>query len=126
MESTRVRPVTPIRTDYVQSQEILMKRNKRRLKGLIRRLIAFTVIFAAVCFFMVSSLVSQSKKIDAAQAEKSQLKQKVEAADKQTGQLKKRIHLLHDKDYVGEIARRDLLLSKKGEIIFSKPKTNGH
>ncbi|GGL64209.1 FtsB family cell division protein [Sporolactobacillus putidus] len=125
MENAGIQRVTRLQTDYVQSLEIIEKRRKKRRKGLIRRLAAFAVAFTAICVFMVSSLVSQTHSLDSAQAQKSKLEKKLSAQNAHDGQLKQRIHLLNDKNYIGEVARRDYLLSKNGEIIFSKPSTDG-
>ncbi|RYL88192.1 DivIC [Sporolactobacillus sp. THM7-4] len=126
MENARNQRVTQIQTDYVQSQELIRKRKIKRRRGLIRRLAAFALVFTVVCFLMVSSLVSQSNKLNTAVAQKTDLQKKLKASSDDARQLKQRIRLLHDKQYIGEIARRDYLLSGKGEIIFSKPDHNKH
>ncbi|WKB35937.1 septum formation initiator family protein [Terrilactibacillus sp. S3-3] len=75
---------------------------------------------------MVSSIFSQSSRLSSTIAQKEHLEKKLQASKKDTKVLKQHIRLLHDKDYIGEIARRDYLLSKKGEIIFSKPNIDKH
>lgn len=125
MENAGTQRVTHLQTEYLQMQEIVEKRRRKRRKGLIRRLTAFALIFTAVCVFMISALVSQNNRLNSALAQKSKLEKNLGAQTQSAAQLKQRIDLLHDKNYIGEIARRDYLLSKKGEIIFSKPTTGG-
>lgn len=124
MESAGVERVTRLQNNYLQSQEMNEKRKRKRHKGLIRRLTAFFIVFALACAFMISSLISQSHKLNAASQEKISLQKQLNQSKSQAVELKKRISLLHNKKYIGEIARRDYLLSNKGEIIFSKPDNN--
>jgi cell division protein DivIC len=121
MGSAGAEQVTRLQTNYLQSHEMNEKRKRKRRKGLIRRLVAFFAVFALVCTFMISSLISQSHQLNRVLQTKAGLTKQLDQSKLQAGQLKKRIKLLHDKKYIGEIARRDYLLSNKGEIIFSKP-----
>ncbi|MCO7176938.1 septum formation initiator family protein [Sporolactobacillus kofuensis] len=124
MESAGAERVTRLQTNYLQSHEMNEKRKKKRRQGLIRRLVAFLVVFAIACTFMISSLLSQSHHLSQALETKAGLQKQLTQSKQQAGELKKRIQLLHNKKYIGEIARRDYLLSNKGEIIFSKPDHN--
>ncbi|MDD9150702.1 MULTISPECIES: FtsB family cell division protein [unclassified Sporolactobacillus] len=126
MENAGTQRVAHLHTDYAQSLEIIEKRQKKRRKGLIRRLIAFAVVFVAVCIFMVSSLVAQTHRLNGALAQKAKLEKSLNAQNVYDSQLKQRIRLLNDKNYIGEVARRDYLLSKNGEVIFSKSSIDGH
>ncbi|MDF2909208.1 MAG: DivIC [Sporolactobacillus laevolacticus] len=124
MESAGAGRVTRLQTSYLQSQEMNEKRRRKRRKGLVRRLVAFFVVFALACTFMISSLLSQSHHLSQALETKAGLEKQLVDSKQQASALKKRIQLLHNKKYIGEIARRDYLLSNKGEIIFSKPDHN--
>ncbi|GAY77660.1 cell division protein DivIC [Sporolactobacillus inulinus] len=99
----------------------MKKRKRKRQKGLMRRLLAFLVVFALLSTFMISSLISQSHQINEAMQTKKGLQKQLNQSKHEASDVKKRIKLLHDKDYIGEIARRDYLLSNKGEIIFQNP-----
>lgn len=114
-------PVTPLQTEYLQSQQIVEKRKEKRRRGLLRRLTVFAVLFMIVCAVMVASLISQTREINSAVKQKQTLEKQVTVSTTEAKKLKKRVKLLHNKQYIGEIARHDYLLSKKGEIIFSKP-----
>ncbi|RYL89833.1 septum formation initiator family protein [Sporolactobacillus sp. Y61] len=120
--------VTRLRTEYVQTREIAEKRKKKRRRGLIRRLAAFAVVFTVICTVMAASLVAQGHQMDQALAHKAALEKQIDTSDKHISQLKKEITLLHDDDYIGQIARRDYLMSDqdKNEIIFSRPGQEEH
>ncbi|TGA96534.1 DivIC [Sporolactobacillus shoreae] len=126
MSQAEQQRVMHLRTEYVQSQEIAGKRKMKHRRGLIRRLIAFAVIVGAVCAFMLSSLASQGHQLNSALGQKAVLEKQLSASEQNAAQLKKHIQLLHDNNYIGEIVRRDYLLSKKGEIIFSKSGKSEH
>ncbi|MFX3619037.1 MAG: septum formation initiator family protein [Sporolactobacillus sp.] len=113
--------VTPLQTEYLQSQQIVEKRKEKRRRGLFRRLTVFTVLFTIVCVVMAVSLISQSREINSVVKQKQTLEKQIAASTDNAKKLKQHIKLLHNKQYIGEIARHDYLLSKKGEIIFSKP-----
>ncbi|MCL1632474.1 septum formation initiator family protein [Sporolactobacillus sp. CPB3-1] len=121
MESAGAERVTRLQTQYLHTHELDEKRKRKRRRGLIRRLIAFFVVFALACTFMITTLFSQSHKLSQAGREKVSLQKQLTQSKSQAVDLKKRIQLLHNKEYIGEVARRDYLLSKKGEIIFAKP-----
>lgn len=126
MNQAESQRVMHLQTDYFRSQEIAEKRVRKHRKGLIRRLIAFAIIVAAAGSFMLSSLASQGHQLNRTLEQKAALEKQVSVSEQNIAQLKKRINLLHNKNYIGEIARQDYLLSKKGEIIFSKPSHSGH
>lgn len=118
--------IAHLQNEYLQSQQIAEQKRQHRRKGLIHRLMAFAILFMLVCSVMVGSLISQAGKYHRIEGQKQALEKKVNASVAQAEQLKKRIKLLHNKQYIGEIARHDYLLSKKGEIIFSKPENGGN
>lgn len=128
MNQSGAQRVTHLRTEYVQSREIAEKRNIKRRRGLIRRLTAFAVIFTVACSAMLSVLNAQGRQLDQAVSRQSSLEKQISASQDDVAQLKERIQRLHDKKYIGEIARRDYLMSDsdKGEIIFSKPAQEEH
>jgi cell division protein DivIC len=118
--------VRHLRTDYVQSREIAEKRFRKRRKGLIRRLITFCLVVILAGSFMFSSLLSQSRQLAKADDQKTTLEKQIAKAQDKENVLKKRIRLLHDKNYIGQLVRKNYLLSKKDEIIFSKPGQSSH
>ncbi|MFD2617459.1 FtsB family cell division protein [Terrilactibacillus laevilacticus] len=126
MKAARTTDVRHIRSEYVQSQEVYEKFRKKRRKGLMRRLVAFGIVLTVIVGFLTSIISSKSDQIDSKLTQKEHLEQKLRASKEDEKALKHNIRLLHDKDYIGDIARRDFLLSKKGEIIFSKLDIDSH
>lgn len=126
MKAASKNRVAQIRPDYVQSQEMYVKVKKKRHRALIRRLTAFAIVFAIIAGGLVSTILSQQGHINKKEAEKAHLEKKFHASKDKEKKLNHSIKLLHNKDYIGEIARRDFLLSKDGEIIFSAPDADKH
>lgn len=126
MESAKRSRVSQIRPEYARSKQIDDKRRKKHKRGLIRRLVAFAVLFVFVIVSMGTTLTHQAVAIHEKESQKAALAKKVNHSVKKEADLKHKISLLHNKDYLGELARKDFLLSKKGEVIFSKPGTDNH
>lgn len=126
MESAKQSRVSQIRPEYVRSKQIDAKRKMKRRRGLIRRLVAFAVLFTVIIISMGTTLVHQAAAIHTKENQKAALQKKVDQSAKKEAALKHKISLLHNKDYIGQLARKDFLLSKKGEVIFSKPGTDNH
>ncbi|MFC7394741.1 FtsB family cell division protein [Scopulibacillus cellulosilyticus] len=118
--------VTSINTDYVASKEIHEKKMRKRRKGLIRRLTVFVIILAVVVGGMVSVILSQRSQIEQKETQKEQLEKKLKDEKHNEKVYRSKVRLLHNKDYIGELARKDFLLSKKGEIIFPSHDTDKH
>ncbi|MBM7646452.1 cell division protein DivIC [Scopulibacillus daqui] len=118
--------VTPINTDYVTSKEIYERKMQKRRKGLIRRLTVFAIIMAVVVGSMVSVILSQRSQINKKETERAQLEKKLKEEKHSEKAYRSKIRLLHNDDYIGELARKDFLLSKKGEIIFPSHETDKH
>ncbi|MFT8872647.1 MAG: septum formation initiator family protein [Sporolactobacillus sp.] len=118
--------VTKLVNGYLPSEQVAEKRRRKRRRALFRRLTVFLALFAAACVWMVSSLVSQAHDMTRYDAQKQQLNRQLQDSMRQTSQLRHRVKLLHNKEYIGEIARQDCLLSKDGEIIFSKSSSSKH
>jgi cell division protein DivIC len=113
--------VTKLQTEYTVQQEELSISAARKKKLLFRRLTAFSVCALAIGFFMISTLISQSSTLEEKAAEKKTLDGKIALLEKEEKELKEQIVKLNDEDYLAKLARKDLLLSEKGEIIFSIP-----
>lgn len=126
MESAKRSRVAQIRPEYVRSKEIYEKKRKKRKRGLVRRLAAFAILFTFIVAGMVTTLSHQSSKINQKEAQKTQLAKKLDESVKKEKSLKHKITLLHNKDYIGELARKEFLLSKDGEVIFSSPGSDNH
>lgn len=120
------RPVTQIRSDYVASREVYEKVQRKRKKGLIRRLAVFVILLGLVIFGMVRVLHAQSVKLDKMEAEKEHLQKQLTSTKEEQQKLKQQIQRLNDDDYLGKLARKNFYMSKDGEIIFTTPKSDEH
>ena len=120
------RQVTQIRSEYVASREIYEKVQRKRKKGLIRRLTAFFVLFGLVIFGLVHVINGQSNKLDKMEAKKEQLQKQLTTTKEEQQKLKQEINRLNDDDYLGKLARNNFYMSKDGEIIFTTPKSDEH
>ncbi|MCT2346783.1 FtsB family cell division protein [Niallia taxi] len=121
MSVLRKPDVTKIQTDYNVQQEELSISAARKKKLLFRRLAAFSICALAIGFFMISTLISQGSVLEEKAAEKKKLDGKIALLEKEEKSLKEQIVKLNDEDYLAKLARKDLLLSEKGEIIFNIP-----
>ncbi len=132
MSVLRKPDVTKIQTDYNVQQEELSISAARKKKLLFRRLAAFSICALAIGFFIISTLISQGSVLEEKAAEKKKLDGKIALLEKEEKSLKEQIVKLNDEDYLAKLARKDLLLSEKGEIIFNipdgknKPNDNGN
>lgn len=83
-------------------------------------------IWLAVCvlFFTWAAVQSfhQLGKIADKQAELERAEQQLKDARQKEKELETRIELLHDPDYVSELARKEYYMTKEGEIIIVDPR----
>lgn len=116
--SKREQRIYSIRSEYMEQYERQQKRNQRRKRSLIQRLVIAGVLMLATVAYMVHYHLEQRsvyseklKEYEALQSEMSELKKTEE-------ELKEEIKLLSDEDYILEIARTNYFLTKEGELIF--------
>jgi len=121
MGAVRKRNVAKIQTTYVEQQEVAEISTARRRKLLVRRLSLFAAFVVFVAYFMISSILSQAKTLDAEVSQKKQLDHQLSELKSQRDILKEDIVKLNDNDYIGKLARKELFFSDKGEIIFNIP-----
>ncbi|GAK13907.1 septum formation initiator family protein [Geomicrobium sp. JCM 19039] len=115
--------VTAIHRDkhYEQEQERLAAREARRRIGLRRRLTMIGIVGAVVLIFASIGLVSQQSMIDANEKEQQLLDEQYAELQLEQQRLEQEIENYNDIDYIAEVARRDLYLTKPGETIFKVP-----
>jgi len=121
MSVIRKQKVPTFPTDNIQQHQPNSLSGARKKKLLMRRLTTFFVCAAVIGFIMISTLISQSSTLKEKRAEKEQLEGQLVALEKQEADLKDQIARLNDEEYLAKLARKDLLLSQKGEIIFNIP-----
>ncbi|WP_158077188.1 FtsB family cell division protein [Caenibacillus caldisaponilyticus] len=118
--------VTQLHSDYVASREVYEKWRRKRRKGLIRRLVAFFVLFGLVTAAMVNVLQSQYARLHEMNDQKAEVEKRLSDVKDEQKALRREIQLLHNDDYLGKLIRRDYYMSKNGEIIFASPGSDQH
>jgi cell division protein DivIC len=107
-----------LQSNYINAHNKQEEAIARKRRGLIRRLIAFTILGLFITYGFVSTLVSQNSKIEENRQIKLELEQEVAKLKEEQVLLEEEIIKLDDDDYIAKIARKDYFLSKEGEIIF--------
>ncbi|GEN34559.1 hypothetical protein ADA01nite_20190 [Aneurinibacillus danicus] len=64
---------------------------------------------------------SQSQQLADKQRELTDLQRQVTKVQEEQKQLELQVKRMNDKEYIGELARKNFFLSKEGEIIFLTP-----
>jgi cell division protein DivIC len=121
MGAVRKKNVAKIQSFYVQQQEFATLTTSRKKKLIFRRLSLFFIFAAFVCYFMISSILSQTSTLNAKMDQKKQLDKEYSNLKKQQEILKEDIVKLNDDDYIAKLARKEYFFSNKNEIIFTLP-----
>lgn len=106
---------------YMQEREVYDKIQKRRRRGLYRRLVVYCILTFILAGTFFSIFLSQNKLLNEKLEEKEAAEQELKKVNAEQIDLREEIKKLNDYEYVGEIARRDFFFSKKGETIFKLP-----
>ncbi|EHL79682.1 MULTISPECIES: FtsB family cell division protein [Bacillus] len=122
MAVRNIKGITSIRNTYVENEEKKQYLMQQRKKKLYRRLIAFSSLFLIITILLVSTLISQTSRLEEKQRQKAQLEHSLAKLEKKQVLLKEELAKLKDDDYVAKLAREKYFLSDKGEIIFYLPK----
>lgn len=125
MSAIRKPDVAKLQTEYTIQQETTSLSAARRKKLLFRRLTLFFLFAFVMGFIMISTLISQSSTLNEKTAEKKKLQVKIASLQEREKELNDQIVKLNDEDYLAKLARKDLFLSEKGEIIFNIPEEKG-
>jgi cell division protein DivIC len=113
--------VAAIRREYIESMERQEKKKRAMKIRLYRRLALFAIAFVLVMGSLIFTLINQKKTLAIKEQKKIELTQKLSDAQDQQEELKIQISKLNDDNYIAKLARKELFLSEKGEIIFSIP-----
>lgn len=113
---------TQMPTDYTKNEIQKNKVNRNRRIGLYRRLTFMTIVFTLIAGSLIFMLVKQKHALAEKEQQKIVLQHGLVKQKEKKEDLKIQIAKLKDDDYIAKLARKDLFLSKDGEIIFSIPK----
>ncbi|QCR30765.1 septum formation initiator family protein [Lysinibacillus sp. SGAir0095] len=113
--------VRALENDYVRSTETHAKYSKKQKVRIRRRLLVFGLLASVILVLLVSTTISQNKRL----AEKQELKEdvvtKLDEVKEQQDMLSLQIAKLEDDEYIAKLARKEYFLSDNGEIIFTIP-----
>ncbi len=116
--------VTRMKSDYIQEYEAQERKEKRRRKAILKRL----VVFSTLAVLVLGSLTIYHFKQRSIQAniesEYTELQEEMNQLEKEEKDLMEEIALLKDEDYILELARTNYFLSKEGELIFLTDDSN--
>lgn len=115
------RKVTKIQSTYMEKHEEQKIRAARRKKLLIRRLTVFSIFAGIISYVLISSLVSQHRTLEEMNRDLAQAQEQLAELKKQEEVLRQEIIKLNDDEYLAKLARKELYVSKDGEIIFTIP-----
>lgn len=118
MSASPKQTLAQLQSQYINAHQKQEEAISRKRRGLVRRLIAFTVLGLCISYIFISTLVSQSARINETANTKAELEQKIAALQEEQVILEEEIIKLNDNEYIAKIARRDYFLSEEGEIIF--------
>ncbi|HLQ83369.1 MAG TPA: septum formation initiator family protein [Pseudogracilibacillus sp.] len=116
--------VTRMKSDYIQEYEAQERKEKRRRKAILKRL----VVFSTLAVLVLGSLTIYHFKQRSIQAdienEYTELQEEMIQLEKEEKDLMEEIALLKDEEYILELARTNYFLSKEGELIFLTDDSN--
>lgn len=115
--------VRRLTSEYMEKQAVLHEHKLRRRKGLIRRLTVFGLIIVVFMVFTGITLYSQITTIQEQEVRQQSLEEELFMLEREEAHLTEEIELLHNPDYIAEIARRDFFLTKPGETLFQLPRS---
>ena len=121
MSTLKQRKVTKIQSQYMEQHEKNRLSNARRKKLLIRRLTVFSLFAGILSFAVISTLVSQSRSLAEMEKESVKIQEQLEKMKEQEKALREEIVKLNDDEYLAKLARKELFVSKDGELIFDDP-----
>lgn len=104
-----------------REQELELQRRKRR--GLLRRLGALGIFALTLCTIATVTIVNQVSVLAEKEQEKVALQEELQALEKESNHLKQEIINYNNDEYVSEVARRDYYLSAEGETLFKLPES---
>ncbi|HHW36398.1 MAG TPA: cell division protein DivIC [Bacillales bacterium] len=118
MEPLRSRKITTLHSNYTHEQAEQQLENKKKRRGLYRRLTLMGLIALGISYCMGSMLHTQDEASQKKINEKTELEKKYTSLKEQEKDHRAEIVKLNDDEYVAKLARNEYFLSEEGEIIF--------
>ncbi|WLR41935.1 septum formation initiator family protein [Bacillus carboniphilus] len=122
MSAARDEKIKQLQSQYASEREKSQKLNKKKKKGLIRRLTLLSLV-AIITFTVISTtLIRQSISIDKQEEKKRELNDKLEQLVTEEEKLNQQIENLNDDEYIEKLAKDVFKVSRDGEILLNSNK----
>lgn len=121
MEPLRSRKITTLHSNYTQEQKEQQLENKKKRRGIYRRLTLIALIALGISYVIGSMLHAQAEVSQVKLSEKAKLEKQYASLKEQEKDRRAEIVKLNDDEYVAKLARNEYFLSEEGEIIFKLP-----
>lgn len=118
MSAVRKKNVTKLQSTYMEKYQQQEQVTVNKRKGLVRRLIVFSLLVGITTYGIVSTILSQHHTMSEKQQKKVALEKELLVLKNDQTILEEEIVKLNNDEYLAKILRRDFFLSKEGEIIF--------
>ncbi|MFC7687635.1 septum formation initiator family protein [Ureibacillus sp. GCM10028918] len=113
--------VRTLENDYVRSTETHVQYSRKQKVRTRRRLTVFGLLATIVLVFLISTSLTQNKRLAEKQQQKEEVVAKLDEVKEQQDMLNLQIAKLEDDEYIAKLARKEYFLSDDGEIIFTIP-----
>ncbi len=122
MEPLRSRKITTLHSNYTDEQTEQQLENKKKRRGLYRRLTLIVLIALGISYGIGTMLATQAEATQEKINKKIELEKQYASLKEQEKDHRAEIVKLNDDEYVAKLARSEYFLSEEGEIIFKLPK----
>lgn len=126
MANNRKANIRRLNSEYMDEQSMLYEHKLRRKRGVIRRLSVYGFVMVIFMAFIGFTMHNQQQTIQDQVEKKQMLEEELSVLTDNELELKDEIALLHDPEYIAEIARRDFYLIMPGETLFQLPRTSSN
>ncbi|MDN4495371.1 FtsB family cell division protein [Ureibacillus aquaedulcis] len=113
--------VRALENDYVRSTETHTQYTRKQKVRTRRRLLVFGLLASIVLVFLISTSLTQTKRLAEKEQQKEEVAAKLGEVKEQQDMLNLQITKLEDDEYIAKLARKEYFLSDDGEIIFTIP-----
>jgi cell division protein DivIC len=111
---------------YIEQREQELEYEKRKRRGLVRRLSALAIMIIALGSVGFVTMYAQAHALEEKKQHKLELEERLEHLKVEEKRLHEDIKNYNNLDYIAEIARRDYFLTKPGETLFKLPDSSSN
>ncbi|HLR53599.1 MAG TPA: septum formation initiator family protein [Pseudogracilibacillus sp.] len=112
------KPVTKIKSAYMNHYDAKQERENKRKKRLFQRLTIIGLAFLVAFGVMFTYHTKQRAQHADLEEQQEELTEEMDGLENTEEALQEEIDLLNDEDYILDIARTNYFLSKEGELII--------